>query len=316
MKKYYFLFIAILLVGCASNDVVHVEEQSSFSTKELTSSGSVPVPDVKYIKASDNVKLAYREYLPESVSAILIFYHGATIHSAASYPHLGNDLKDNYGVLTVTPDLRGHGYSGGRRGDTPSVEQVYEDISLFVRMVKKRYPGVSVYLGGHSQGGGVSLNYSSYRKREKVDGYLFIAPYLGFRSRTEREMERPFVRYVKYDLFRKNGMTGRFGNDRAIFFNLSTETKKRFPRAISAITVNMANATTPMAPSLQVQNIDAPLSVWIGRDDEAFDPEKVVAFLTQNNPDVEVRIIEGKTHLSIILASSKLIGEWINAAIK
>jgi hypothetical protein len=65
-----------------------------------------------------------------------------------------------------------------------------------------------------------------------------------------------------------------------------------------------------------LQNFTSPLSVWVGSKDEAFNVHKLVSFIKQNNPKAETKIIEGEKHLSIILISSKYIGEWINRFIK
>jgi alpha-beta hydrolase superfamily lysophospholipase len=321
------LFFLIILSSCASLSlekenklplsVKEVNSAKPFSVKEINAAKPVPIPQIKYIESNDKIKLAYREYVPKQIEAVLVFYHGAIGHSGAMYPHIGNDLKNNYNILTITPDIRGHGYSGGRRGDTPTPQHVHEDVSVFIRHLKNKYPNKLIFLGGHSAGAGSLLNYSSYNKKEKVAGYIFIAPYLGWRSQTKKEnMVTPLVKYIKEDLFIKNAMFGGHGNEKAIFYNVSDETLKKRPKAVPAITVNMSNAIDPTSPALQLQNFPSPLTVWIGSKDEAFNAHKLVSFIKRNNPKAETKIIEGEKHLSIILISSKYIGEWINRFIK
>jgi alpha-beta hydrolase superfamily lysophospholipase len=100
----------------------------SFSYKELESAEKVPIPSLHYIEASDKTRLAYRKYTPKQISAVLIFYHGGGTYSAGGYQYIGNGLSNRFNILVITPDIRGHGDSGGEEGDAPSPEQVFDDI--------------------------------------------------------------------------------------------------------------------------------------------------------------------------------------------
>lgn len=311
MRSIVLLLFISLLGGCVSNSI-YKKSSGSFSTAELRQAKPVVIPEVKYINATDGIKLAYREYVPEELSAVMIFYHGATSHSGANYPHIGVGLRDDYNVLTITPDRRGHGVSEGPRGDAPTTEQMYEDINTFIKLANHQYPNIPVFLGGHSAGAGMLINYNSYIKNEPVAGYAFVAPKLGFRSETGRSLKSPFVTDVKRDLFIEHARTGGSGNEKAIFFNVSDETLKRFPNFVTAITVNMANATTPMSSGYQLSRLESPAAVWIGSEDEVFDPEKLIGFVNENNPEIETHLIDGDKHLSIVLNSARYIGLWIH----
>jgi alpha-beta hydrolase superfamily lysophospholipase len=169
-------------------------------------------------------------------------------------------LSKHSNILVVTPDIRGHGDSDGARGDTPSVEQVFEDIGLFIHHMKAKYPQKPLFLGGHSSGGGLVLNYSSYKKREKTDGYLFLSPQLGFRSNIELKNNPNSFTAVNKDLFVSNAMSGTDGNSQAVFFNYSEEMIQT-TKNIASITVNMANAVTPSSPVNQIKKLDLPSAV-------------------------------------------------------
>jgi acylglycerol lipase len=75
-------------------------------------------------------------------------------------------------------DVRGHGNSGGIRGDTPSVAHVMNDIESVIKYCKKKYKNYKMILRGHSSGAETCINYSD-SKCIQPDEYLFIAPYLG-----------------------------------------------------------------------------------------------------------------------------------------
>jgi alpha-beta hydrolase superfamily lysophospholipase len=287
----------------------------SFSYKELESAEKVPIPPLQYIEASDKTRLAYREYTPKQISAVLIFYHGGGTYSAGGYQYIGNGLSNRFNILVITPDIRGHGDSGGEEGDAPSPEQVFDDIGVFIRHMKAKYPQKPVFLGGHSSGGGTILNYSNFNKREKVRGYVFISPHLGFRSKTEIENPANPFATVKIDLFVKNAMFGTHGNSKAVFFNYSKEVLQK-TKNIAAITVNMSNAQTPASPKEQLQELNLPAAVWIGKEDEVLDAIKVISFFKENNPKSFTKIVEGEKHLSILLAVSNHIGPWIHDVVR
>ena len=306
------LIISLGLISLDSSSIAQDDiKGSSFSYKELDSAEKVPVPSLQYIEASDKTKLAYREYIPEQITAVLLIYHGGGAHSAGGYEYIGDGLSNRFNIAVFTPDIRGHGDSGGEKGDTPSPEQLFDDVGVFIRHIRMRHPEKALFLGGHSSGAGLILNYSNIKNPEKVQGYIFLSPQLGFRSKTERENNlNPFAT-VKVDLFMENAMHGTHGNSKAVFFNYSEDRLKKDSKLITANTVNMANAITPTSPSNQLQNLSLPLAVWIGEADELLDAIKVVSFFEENSPEAYTKNIEGEKHLSILINASDYIGPWI-----
>ena len=300
-----------LLSSCvASNSIHESKSDNSFSFEELLLASEVFVPPLQFIEASDNTMLAYREYIPEKIEAVLIFYHGGGAYSKAGYQYIGDGLSKHFNILVITPDIRGHGDSEGERGDAPNVEQVFDDISLFITFINEKYPQKKLFIGGHSSGGGLVLNYSSYKKCVVTDGYLFLSPQLGFRSKTELENNpNPFAT-VKTDLFVQNAISGTEGNSEAVFFNYSKEILQS-TKNIAAITVYMANAITPIAPVKQIKGLDLPTAIWIGEKDELFDVDKVVSLFIKHNPGSFVKIIEGEKHISILVNAADHMGPWI-----
>ena len=307
--------ILIFICGMSSKSMAEDKKGPSFSFDELLSAEKVQVPPLQYIEASDKIMLAYREYVPKKIEAILVFYHGGGTYCTGGYEFIGDGLSKRANILVVTPDIRGHGDSGGEEGDAPNPEQVFDDIAVFIRHMKAKYPQKPVFLGGHSSGGGTILNYSSFTKREKVQGYVFISPHLGYRSKTEIENPANPFTTVKTDLFVKNAMFGTHGNSKAVFFNYSKEVLQK-TKNIAAITVNMSNAQTPASPKEQLQELNLPTAVWIGKEDEVLDAIKVISFFKENNPKSFTKIVEGEKHLSILLTVSNHIGSWIHDIIQ
>ncbi|WP_257031398.1 alpha/beta hydrolase [Paenibacillus sp. E222] len=134
---------------------------------------------VQYTEANDHIRLAYRTYVPTRLKAMVIFYHGSGANSAAGYQPIGEEMSQNFRIVTYLPDIRGHGLSEGPRGDAPSVQQVYNDVTSIIDAAHRQFPSVPVFLGGHSAGAGLVVNYINSPHPEVVNAYLFISPDFG-----------------------------------------------------------------------------------------------------------------------------------------
>ena len=294
--------------------------RESFSLDELRLANKVNLPATEVLTAADGNTLSYRRYTPASPCAVVLFYHGGGAHSAAGYQYLGNGLQTQFGILVYMPDIRGHGASGGPRGDAPSPKQVWEDMSVFIKHIRTEYPQLPLFLGGHSSGAGLALNYIGQPDHELVAGYIFLSPQLGIRSQTERPaLAHPFAS-VDVSAFIDNAASGGVlhGHDYAVRFNYPTEVLASDPRLIASITVNMSNALTPSAPFGQFATLDRPFGLWIGAQDELFQPDKVIAFAdlaVSVRAYSQAEIIPGAKHLSILVNAHEIVGPWIEQMI-
>ncbi|MCC7413784.1 MAG: alpha/beta fold hydrolase, partial [Gammaproteobacteria bacterium] len=255
--------------------------------------------------------------------ASLVFLHGGGAHSGATYPHLATALSRDHAIAVHTPDLRGHGVSAGARGDAPSPRRVWCDIDAIVRHVRARDPDLPLYLGGHSSGAGLVLNYLDLPGREQPEGYLFLAPFFGFRARTERPHAGERFARVRVAPFIVNALTGGrlLGNCRAVHLNYPGDLLTADPLLLAFYTVNMAKALTPSDPQAQIRSLDRPFGLWIGAADELFDPERVLA-LADCGPAVRERsetgVLANESHLSVLLRAHTVMGErvaaWVQSA--
>jgi len=318
--------ITLLFTFLVNNVHASSDEQSTndfFSLVEIKNAPKKPLQPINYVQASDDVSLAYRAYLPKQPQAMLIFYHGAGAHSGLSYNHIGTGLRDNFNIAVYMPDIRGHGGSGGNRGDTPQVEQVWLDINTMVNVARDKYPNLPLFVGGHSSGAGLALNYSSWEQRAEIDGYVFLAPYFGYRSETNYdagESKRCEFSTVTTSDFVINTMSGGlfFGHSKAVKFNFPDSVLRDNPEIVPFNTVNMSNAVTPHSPDSQLSDIHE-FGLWIGRQDEAFDPLKVTMFAEKysgKDARKEIEIVDKENHFSIMLNAANFIGPWLRNAIK
>jgi len=294
-----------------------MKDSDSFSFDEITSAEKIDVGIPSFVRATDGINLAYYATKAASPIASLIFIHGGGAYSGGGYQYLARGLGAKYSVSVYLLDIRGHGNSGGPRGDSPTVKQVWKDLQLFCDFVHADSPQLPVYLGGHSSGGGTVLNYLSWRKNPDIAGYIFVSPEFGYKSGTAKQgNSTPFARadigvFVKYEI----SLRRMYGHTPAVFFNYPEELLKSQPLFISTITCNMAMALTPDNPREQFKNIDRPFALFAGENDELFDVEEVLRYAYLPKKEIReksiVRTIKGANHLSILLAADELIGEAI-----
>jgi pimeloyl-ACP methyl ester carboxylesterase len=291
--------------------------ETSLSFDALREAGTIPLGLPSYINASDGVKLAYYSFPAARPLAALVFIHGGGAYGGSGYQYLAKGLSGPYNVSVYLPDLRGHGNSEGPRGDAPSPGQALKDLDLFIETIQKQNPALPLYLGGHSSGGGLVLNYLTDYNDTNIAGYIFLSPHFGYKSKTERKHTKtPFTK-VKTGLFVMNGMSRgkKYGNAPAVFFNYPEAVLKETPLLLPSLTVNMALAVTPRDPEAQFGSIGKPFGLFIGEHDELFIPEKTLRYGELPAEPVRAlsacRIVPGAKHLSILTMADRLIGGFI-----
>jgi lysophospholipase len=118
--------------------------------------------------------------LGEETGRVMVFFHGIGSYGALYY-HMAEGLAEAVDHVYY-PDLRGHGRSGGKRGDLGPRRQVLADIGAIVDGVRAAHPRDAIVLAGESMGGLLSLAYASERP-DTVDGLVLAAPALKLSSR-------------------------------------------------------------------------------------------------------------------------------------
>lgn len=255
--------------------------------------------------------MAYYGFVPQSPQAIVIFYHGAGFYGSALYQYFAKQLAEKHKVGCYLFDIRGHGNSDGNRGDAPSVTQVWDDVTTAVAYVKSLYPNTPLYVGGHSSGAGMILNYSNHYNNPAIQGYLLVTPYLGRNAAVFKEHPDPatsFVKSVRAWVFILNGITGGyyFAHTPAVFFNYPKHLLTGDPKIVSSYTPTMTAATSPENPQELFEIINKPFGLFIASDDEQFIAEKVAGYKKYVPADIlkqsTVQIIDETKHLDILLS--------------
>jgi alpha-beta hydrolase superfamily lysophospholipase len=111
----------------------------------------------------------------------VVLVHGRGEHSGR-YLHVAEAFAAR-GLKLIGLDLRGHGRSGGKRGDVPSYDALLDDVDTVVHSVRAN--GTPLFLFGHSMGGQIALNYLIDRE-PPCRGAIIASPYLRLAFRPER----------------------------------------------------------------------------------------------------------------------------------
>lgn len=109
-----------------------------------------------FFKTNDDVRLFYEYWIPQGAKKIIVCLHGMTGHGR-HFAILADALR-GHGVGVVALDCRGHGLSGGRRGDWPSYTRIVDDTRGFLEFIGQRYQGARLYLLGESMGGAIAAH--------------------------------------------------------------------------------------------------------------------------------------------------------------
>lgn len=274
-----------------------------------------------FITADDGIKLAVYPFLSaEKPKDVVIFYHGAGFYSTKSYQSIGHTLiKNNSEIGCYFIDMRGHGRSDGERGDMPSNEQAFYDINTVIEYTRKQHPDARVFLAGHSAGSGLILNWITWQKHADVDGYIFIAPFLGSNSGTllegPQDPKKQFTKKVNIWAFIVYKFTfGLFGGHwKTLWFNHSEEKRKQNPLILDYYTLTMLLTISPNDAAAAFTAIDKPCVLAIGDQDERFDYKKVLERATsaQKSKDhIETVVLPSINHSSIIFKTANIIEQF------
>lgn len=132
------------------------------------------------LTTADGLELFVRRWPAEAPHQwTFVMSHGLGEHSGR-YQHFAEWFTP-LGASIYALDHRGHGRSGGRRGDAPSLKALLDDIDLLVTRARQESGG-PVVLFGHSFGGLLAIAYALDRP-DRIDKAVFSAPLLIVKAR-------------------------------------------------------------------------------------------------------------------------------------
>lgn len=292
---------------------------SSFSLDEMISINStIPSQKPSFLEVSDGINLAYYPWIPkQEPDNVVIFYHGGGAWSGAGYFYLAQETCKQSAIGMYLIDIRGHGHSEGSRGDAPATERVWQDVAETISFIKTKHPQAKLFLGGHSSGAGLVLNYASWQKQpDDISGYILLAPYLGARSGTNNPKAESFVNNVNLFAIIVSAVTGGWlcSHRQAFTFNYPEELYKSDKNMVRAYTCAMAHAVSPNNSKEVFAQLTKPCALFIGANDEQFLPSEVANHINSMKHYKEqsfAEVVPNVKHLSILCTDHKLIGQAI-----
>ncbi|MCA2002766.1 MAG: alpha/beta hydrolase [Chloroflexi bacterium] len=141
-------------------------------------------------KSHDNLDLfaqAWEPSVPQPRSVVCLV-HGLGEHTSR-YAHVA-EAFGRQGFALFGADLRGHGRSGGARGHISSIEDFMKDIDLLLEQARLRYPGMPLFLYGHSLGG-IQVLYYGLTRKPNLSGVVATSP--GLHTALEQQRLKAFL---------------------------------------------------------------------------------------------------------------------------
>lgn len=128
-----------------------------------------------HLTTSDGLQLVGEYFMPQGeIKGVVTLVHGMGEHFGR-YKHVVS-FFNSIGYAVVGADNRGHGKSQGKRGHTPSLNHLMDDVDLIYKKTKELFADIPVILYGHSMGGNFVANYVLRRKPE-VQGVILTSSY-------------------------------------------------------------------------------------------------------------------------------------------
>ncbi|MYM21497.1 alpha/beta fold hydrolase [Duganella sp. FT135W] len=112
---------------------------------------------------------------PAAPRAVILAIHGGMAHGG-DYVTPALYFRQ-HGIATVAYDLCGH--QDARRVDIPGFNVFLDDSLLFLQWVKQHYPGLPIYVMGHSMGALIAthLALGHFAGEAAIKGYILSSPY-------------------------------------------------------------------------------------------------------------------------------------------
>lgn len=133
--------------------------------------------------SAGGIEIFYRTWQPAGAPrAVVVICHGVNSHGGQYLWAAEQFVDAGYAVFAL--DLRGRGRSEGERFYVEDIAEYVADVAGTIAIAKARFPGLKLFLLGHSAGGVTSASYVLDHQAE-IDGFIcesfaFQVPAPGF----------------------------------------------------------------------------------------------------------------------------------------
>ncbi|HYD97302.1 MAG TPA: alpha/beta fold hydrolase [Noviherbaspirillum sp.] len=127
------------------------------------------------LRCSDGIERTIHLWEPVQPRAVILAIHGGMAH-AGDYVTPALWFRE-HGIATVSYDMCGHDRK--KRVDIPGFHNFLDDGELFLQWAKASYPGLPVFVMGHSMGALIATHLGLHRfpRDPGIQGFILSSPY-------------------------------------------------------------------------------------------------------------------------------------------
>jgi acylglycerol lipase len=242
-----------------------------------------------------NEDVFYQCFLPEGeIKAILLIVHGLAEHSGRYMNVVDHFVSKGYGVYAY--DHPGHGRSFGLRCFVRRFDDYLKPLEYFSSLVRRRHPGIPVFVVGHSMGGAVTAAYLT-TSQDEFSGAVLSGPAVTISDKLSKFMQ--IMAAVQSALLPRSGL-----------WQLEAEGVSRDPEVVAAYEkdplVYRGKITARLAGELfkairrtydQADKITLPMLIVQGGDDSLVPAAGAKEFYEKiGSTDKTLKIYDGLYH--------------------
>jgi alpha-beta hydrolase superfamily lysophospholipase len=128
-----------------------------------------------YWTTADGVNIFAKDWSIEQPKAVIALVHGMGEH-CLRYEHVASFFNEQ-GYAMVGYDRRGHGQSGGKKGHSPNIDVLLDEIDDLLKQCKQRYANLPILFYGHSMGGCLVVLHA-IKRNPNVKAIFCSAPWI------------------------------------------------------------------------------------------------------------------------------------------
>jgi acylglycerol lipase len=333
MKYLVCISLLGLLTGCATPPRTSVfsitDADRAIYTRLLSENDSA----LRTFTAFDLTKIAYRLVLPKTEpKAVVAFIHGTSAQSKLYLPFADTLAQAGFAVALL--DLRGHGRSGGARGDVKNITALTRDVKRFLDTLRETFPSKKIALGGHSLGAGLCLKYvldfyerkSLYKPPDALilmSGGFAPNPDCPKSERIEKEKRTAGKSFAAVDAlqswlllpdmlldFHPKPIEVLLPQDSLVAVALKRK------ELVTSYTVQFFLASFPVDIERAYRQVLFPTLAVVGGRDELVSPcDAELAVKKLRTLDKELLVLPESNHIDIIWTSAARVAAWLNSTL-
>lgn len=239
------------------------------------------------LTAADGTALFVADWRPEAATPVkggIVLMHGLGEH-CGRYGHVARFFNEQ-GYLVRAYDHRGHGRSGGPRGDVPDDEALLADAKLVISDFAAGLAAPPLLLG-HSMGGLVAARYA-VEQRSPLSGLVLSSPALAIALSGGQKLLLKILSAIAPGLTLPNGLETRYlSHDANVVQAYIKDPLVHAKISARLLKFMLASIETVHA---RAQSLTLPMLLVYGGDDHIVDPGGSAALAKALPAQAEVKV--------------------------